>query len=446
MKDVGINKKVLIGIIVLVIAVAGLCFFLLRGGNKKEYTVTFNSDGGSIINSIKVKENEKVEKPEDPTKEGYDFAGWYYEEELFDFNTKINKDIILVAHWNSNGIELDNKNIDLTVGEEKEIDIKSLPDGIKIEDLEFTSSDESIVTILENGKIKGLKTGSVTITIKSKDGKYSVNCIVTVKEEEKVVINGESSVTVGNSIQLTASLEPSNVLNQKFTWESSNSGIATVDENGKVTGVSAGKVTITATASNGKSATKDITVNAKAQSTGGSSGSTKPSKPSTPTTIDVTSITINGSKEVYAKESIQLYATVYPDNATNKNVTWQSSNSGIATVDASGKVTGVNGGNVTITATASNGVSATYEITVKDKYVIYLTQRALELVTGGLQYDFRVEKNGSPFDDYLGFTFNGTQIAKDQGSVASTVVEKGGNEATLRLANKTNVTASVVIN
>ncbi len=433
------NSKIIIGVIIGILIL--VIIFILLAFIPKYHTVTFDSNGGTLIEAIKVKENDKVKKPENPTKDGYIFAGWYLEDKLFDFDTKITKDITLKAHWDSDGIKINLTNISLVVGEGKKIEISSLPDGLNISDLIYTSSDESIVTVDELGNLKALKAGTVTITVKSRDGKYTTNCSVTVTasevEVESIAINGASAVTVGNSIKLTVTIKPDNAEAQKLTWKSSDTSIATVDENGNVKGLKAGTVTITVTTPNGKTATKKITVNEK------SSGSSTPTKP---TEVVPTSVTISGNTEVNVGDSIQLSATVNPSNAKNKSVTWSSANPSIATVDGSGKVVGVSSGTVIITVTTSNGKTATIEITVKDTYVIYLTKRELAVVGGAIQYDFKVLRNGKEFNDYLGFVYNGTPIEKNQGSVSSTTVETGGNTAKLKLTNKQEVTATVIKN
>lgn len=66
---------------------------------EKKYKVTFNSNGGSTINSVYVKKNEKVSIPTNPVRRGYTFVGWYYYGERFNFDTKIDKDYILIAKW-----------------------------------------------------------------------------------------------------------------------------------------------------------------------------------------------------------------------------------------------------------------------------------------------------------------------------------------------------------
>ena len=66
---------------------------------KKDLKVTFNSNGGSFITPLNISFNGKLEEPIVPTKEGYTFDGWYLNNERFDFNTSINDNITLIAHW-----------------------------------------------------------------------------------------------------------------------------------------------------------------------------------------------------------------------------------------------------------------------------------------------------------------------------------------------------------
>lgn len=90
-----ITKKILILICL---------FFLLTSYscNKNKIEVTFDSDGGTLINSIEVKKGKTISKPSDPTKEGYTFVGWYLDDEIFDFNISLKEDITLTAKWNIN--------------------------------------------------------------------------------------------------------------------------------------------------------------------------------------------------------------------------------------------------------------------------------------------------------------------------------------------------------
>ena len=74
----------------------------------KDYTVTFDSNGGSDVAKQTVTSGEKVNKPADPTREGYEFAGWYTDSKLttaYDFSSKVTKSITLYAKWTEKGAE-----------------------------------------------------------------------------------------------------------------------------------------------------------------------------------------------------------------------------------------------------------------------------------------------------------------------------------------------------
>ena len=85
-------------IILLIVVVSGcLYFYLMKDG----YQVTFNSNGGSIVAPMKTGLKKKVESPEEPVKSGFEFAGWYLNGEKFDFDSTIEENITLTAHWES---------------------------------------------------------------------------------------------------------------------------------------------------------------------------------------------------------------------------------------------------------------------------------------------------------------------------------------------------------
>ena len=172
------------------------------------------------------------------------------------------------------------------------------------------------------------------------------------KDEQEVHVTGVSvspatlSLVEGASDQLRATVTPSDAANKSVSWTSSATAIATVDNTGKVTAVSAGTATITVkTADGGKTATCAVTVTTKV--------------------IPVTGISIEegATAEVEEGKTVALTAKVQPDNATDKTLTWTSSNKAIATV-ADGVVTGVAAGQAVITAKAGDK-EATCTVTVK---------------------------------------------------------------------------------
>ena len=453
------KKKIIISIIVVIIIILILILLLFF----KKSTISFDSVGGSNVNSLKVSRYESIRKPKDPTKDGYVFAGWYLDGKLFDFNTKVKGDIKLKAKWvrAQEGIGFKDSQVSLFIKESKDLDLILL-DGIEKEDLIWTSSDEKIVTVDENGKITAVSKGKAKITVKTKDGKYSTTITVSVVAEEvsvtDVTITGSSSVAVGSSIRLTATITPDNATNKKVTWKSSNSKVATVDENGVVRGVKSGNVTITVTTEDGKkTATKNITVTSKGTSSS-QSQNPSPSKPEQ-SNIPVTDISINGETVVVEGRSITLTAIISPQNATNKGVTWQSDNNGIATVSPTGVVTGVHAGSTTITATTKDGGKvARHSITVKEKPGSYsITLTAISTTIGEKQYSLSVTRNGIAFSSYNWIQFGSYGAPFPIGQyVTAGIVEgniRGISSATITITDPkyvdidgANVSATVNIN
>ena len=167
-----------------------------------------------------------------------------------------------------------------------------------------------------------------------------------------VTLNKTSlSLVEGGSETLTATVAPNNATNKAISWKSSDATVATVDGSGKVTAVKAGSATITVTSSDGsKTATCSVTVAAS--------------------TVPVTGVTIDKTEiSIVEGESQKLSATVAPDNATDKKVTWTSSDNNVATVDGSGNVTAVKAGSATITAKAGDK-TATCSVTVTAKEIV----------------------------------------------------------------------------
>jgi uncharacterized protein YjdB len=209
-----------------------------------------------------------------------------------------------------------------------------------------------VATVDENGNVTGISAGTTGITATAEDGGFNYTCIVTVQSTE-ISVTGITldkatlTVPVSDTKQLTASVAPSNATDKSVVWSSNNTEVATVDNNGVVTGVSAGTAVITATAADGNfNSSCVVTVQDSIV-------------PATGISLDRATFTLK------MPNTIELIATVTPANATNKNVSWTSSVPAVATVN-NGVVTGVAAGVTTITATSDDGsYIAQCEITVE---------------------------------------------------------------------------------
>ena len=164
------------------------------------------------------------------------------------------------------------------------------------------------------------------------------------------IILSETSITIqpNETRTITASVLPDNASNKNVTWSSSNTSIATVDQTGKVTAKAVGSCTITCSATDGSGVKAECAVTV--------------GRLVTDITLSQTSLSLT----IPGTTTKTLTATVKPTNATNKNVTWASSDTSIATVE-NGKVTAIAAGTCTITcsATDGSGVKAECAVTVK---------------------------------------------------------------------------------
>ena len=255
-------------------------------------------------------------------------------------------------------VKLDKDSLSLEVGGTATLTATITPSNATDQNVTWSSDPSGIVTITpdtsDSKKATITATGTGTTTIKATvDGKsaecsVTVNAAATVPVESVSLDKTELSLEVGGEETLTATVAPTNATNKNVTWESSNTSVATVDATGKVTAIGAGTATITVTTVNqSKTATCEVTVTAA--------------------TVPVTGVTLSQTQaSLYynrTPNTLTLTATVAPDNATNKAVTWTSSNPSVATVE-NGVVTALARGTAVITATAADGSGASASCTV----------------------------------------------------------------------------------
>lgn len=232
--------------------------------------------------------------------------------------------------------------------------------------LTWTSSDETVATVDETGLVTAVGAGEADVTVSVADANISstthIKVVilptgVEVPETLSLELNGEATKALG------AKMTPEDATDVKLAYVSSDESVATVDESGNVTAVGVGECTITTTIVADTTATAEdagvdsemlvVPENAKAE---------------TKVTVGkaIESITLDSNEGVLTVGNTHtIKATVFPEDATDKAVTWKSSDESIATVDAEGNVTAKDTGNVTIMAVNSDGdVSSTYELTV----------------------------------------------------------------------------------
>lgn len=346
-----------------------------------------------------------------------------------------NVETTCTVHVTSDAVQVDSVTLNkttlaLTVGGSETLTATVLPETAENKTLTWTSSVPGVATV-EGGKVTALAAGETVITAKTANGK-TATCTVTVTAggTTTVPVTGVTvtpatlSLVVNGTSTLTAAVAPANATNRAVTWSTSAPAVATVDAaTGVVKAIAVGTATITATTADGnKTATCTVTVTAAA------------------TNVPVTGVSLSAKTLVIGKNITKnLKATVAPANATNKNVTWVSSNKTIASVDAKGNVKGLKKGTVTITATTADGAKkATCAVTVTE---VTLNKTALTMEYGQSGTLLKATLSNTRLDSLVAWkTSNATVVRVDARTGKLTALNKAG-WANITITTKAGATA-----
>ncbi len=276
--------------------------------------------------------------------------------------------IVTVTPKKAVSISLDKEKLSLELKEHGQLRATVLPEDAGNRSVRWNSEDESIAMVNTDGVVSAIGVGTTVITATTADGtNLSASCEVTVLP---VLATGiqlnqtEMSLEMGKSGQLSATVSPSDVTSDAIRWYSDNERIAKVDEYGVVTAVSVGTTTVYAATTDGSGLTAACLV--------------------TITPKKAVSIALNKETlSLETGESERLAVNVLPIDAGDRSVVWTSNNTGVATVDASGKVTALMVGTAIVTATTQDGTNLTAScvvtVTPKRATSIVLNKRTLTL-------------------------------------------------------------------
>lgn len=250
-----------------------------------------------------------------------------------------------------------------TVAEGRSITLKTvaMPEGATVKSVKWSlDCDSSVATITAAGKLTAKKKVGVTVVTVTatsvQNPEITATHTVTIRpsvSSMKITAPQTFIDVLSPTLQLTVNCYPAEA-SQKVTWSSSSTKIATVDENGLVTGLKRGTVTITAKATDGSGKTAKITLKV----------------------VDaVTGLTIQGVKSVGQGCTITLKATIAPEGATNKNIIWSlDCDKSIATIDQQGRLKAgknLDSDAVTVVVTAKSAenaaIVATHTVTIRPK-------------------------------------------------------------------------------
>lgn len=245
------------------------------------------------------------------------------------------------------------------------------PDDATETTLTWSSDDPDIATVDDNGMVTAVKEGDATITVqtsnydpvKNPDVKLISSCKIKVTPEvlpSQIIFDSPSATILeGETLLLNPVVLEAEAANKALTWNSSKTNVATVDEHGKITAVNEGTTIITATSV----ANQDITATCEVTVI-----KVKLADSVTLSQHDATitpELTYNNKGEItgVTKNTLLLYASILPADATNTTLTWSSDNNSVATVE-NGFVKALSNGTANITVRTSNNKFDTCKVTV----------------------------------------------------------------------------------
>lgn len=248
------------------------------------------------------------------------------------------------------GLLVNPSNIKLEIGEEQQITATITPPNATYQNLTWESGNSNIVTV-DNGKVVGISPGSTIIKVTTE--KANIVRIINVTVSNKIVevteikpLESNIELFIGDTKKIEYTVLPEDATNKKLSFKTDNKNVVAFNSEGNLVAVGEGTATITLFSKNDITASIQVTVK--------------------PKEIEVSSIKLNKtSLSLDEEKETTLKATISPSNATNKSITWSSSDENIVTVD-NGKIKAIKKGTATITAKTNNGKNATCKVTVNE--------------------------------------------------------------------------------
>ena len=247
-------------------------------------------------------------------------------------------DLAVTVTVAADGVTIDAPQTSIGTGQTMQLTANVSPADATNTTVTWESDNDAIATVDANGLLTGVAEGTATITVTTDDGDFTdtqdIDVVAPVDVTGVAIDQASQTIDAGTTLNLSATVSPTDATNQVVQWSSDDETVVTVDSSGLVTAVGGGTATVTATTDDGDFTDAiAITVNV----------------PVTGVSIDQSSSTVNEG------DTLSLTASVAPADATDQGVQWSSSDGAVATVDASGVVTAVGGGTADITVTTDDG-------------------------------------------------------------------------------------------
>lgn len=337
------------------------------------------------------------------------------------------------------GLTLDTKNKDMYVGETYRITYSLTPSDAAEVTVNWTTTNNAIASVDAKGLVTARGVGTAVIIAKTADGGYMAMCTINVSRTATAVKLDVTklSMNVGDSYQFSTILTPADSDNASLLWESSDPKIAAVSKRGKVTAKAPGTCIIMVKTKSGS--TGYCTINVLRGATG---------------------VEISSDEEmVYVGDTIELEASVVPDDATNTNVSWSSNAPDIAYVNNKGEVKGIRGGVAVITCTSEDGGYTDFCIVTVEELVTDIklntdeyrlgvgrTFRLTATISGNNATNKQVEWSSSD-PDIVSVDANGRIKGKKLGTatITCTAADGSGAEAICRV-EVVNLVSDITLN
>ena len=162
------------------------------------------------------------------------------------------------------GVTIEPSEAELTVGSSTKLTATVLPENATNKNVIYSVDDESILSVDQDGNVTGLSLGTATATVTTEDGGFTASAeinVIPVRVTGVSISPKSASIALGCTVQLAASIKPSNAANKNLSWSVSDETIISVDGQGTVTGLSLGTATVTVTTEDGGfTASAEITV------------------------------------------------------------------------------------------------------------------------------------------------------------------------------------------
>ena len=229
-------------------------------------------------------------------------------------------------------IELNARSVELSRGDTFTLEATVSPEDATNKSITWSSSDDSVASV-EDGVVFASEAGTAIISAEAGGKKATCLFTITVPVESLTLNKTSLSLTENQKEQLTAYISPEDATNKDIAWSSSNTSVAVVDSDGEVLAIKKGACIITATLGD-ISAECIVTVDSPE--------------------VPVSNIELSGPTRIERGKTGTAIAIVYPSNATNKSVTWSSSDDKIISVDSHGTLNALSIGHATITASAGS--------------------------------------------------------------------------------------------